>query len=388
MSKLSIFNPDHEIALANDDKNFKPKKNIVRLAHDLLLLPLWYDDGCTIVASATTPQWENLAYSLGLSYNKVESIDYSTVTKINLWGWNKAICKSLADNGLPNELTKTDLQLADIRRLTERRTAIEAMKLINNLINSSLIPQSPIILISMDEVLQFVKSLDNIAVLKSPLSESGKGVYFVSSNTMTHSVLGWTSRTISQQGYMVAERYYDVLHNFAMEFAVLGEQVYFEGYSLFTTNGKSYEKNILIPDAAIEQLIAKYVPNRLIEDIRDILMSFLKNNIAPYYKGYLGVDMFIYNHENEYRLHPCVEINLRPTMGLVANRFYKNFVTEGRQGTFNVDFYKNPNELVKDHQYRQKTNPIEVVNGRLTKGYASLCPIMSDTQYRVRVEIV
>ncbi len=387
MSKLSIFNPDHEIALANDDKNFKPKKNIVRLAHDLLLLPLWYDDGCTIAASATTPQWENLAYSLGLNYNKVESIDYSTVIEINLWGWNRAICSSLANNGVSERLLKTEEELASVRRLTQRRTAIEAMKQIKRLINSPLLPDTPQTLTSMSEVNEFVVLFGEV-VLKSPLSESGKGVYFVSDNTMNHSVLGWIRRTVLQQGYIVAERRYEVLHNFAMEFAVSGEQVYFEGYSLFTTNGKSYEKNILIPDTAIEQLIAQHIPNGLIEDIRKILMSFVKNNIAPHYKGYLGVDMFIYNHENEYRLHPCVEINLRPTMGLVANRFYKNFVTEGRQGTFNVDFYKNPNELVKDHQYRQKTNPIEVVNGRLTKGYASLCPIMSDTQYRVRVEIV
>lgn len=387
MSKLSIFNPDHEIALANNDKNFKPKKNIVRLAHDLSLLPLWYDDGCTIVASATTRQWENLTYSLGLSYNKVESIDYSTITKINLWGWNRAICSSLANKGISERLLKTEEELASIRHLTQRRTAIEAMKQIKQLINSLLLPDTmPQILTSMSMVEKFVLLLGDV-VLKSPLSESGRGVYFVSANTMNHSVLGWIGRTISQQGYIVAERRYEVRHNFAMEFAVSDENVNFEGYSLFITNGKSYEKNILMSDTAIEQLIAKYIPIGLIEDIRKILMSFVKNRIAPHYKGYLGVDMFIYDHENEFRLHPCVEINLRPTMGLLANRFYKNFVNEGKQGTFNVDFYKNPKELAYDHQRNQKTNYAEIVNGKLTKGYVSLCPIMSDTQYRVRVEV-
>ncbi len=388
MLKLSIFNPDHEIALANDDKNFKPKKNIVRLAHDLSLLPLWYDDGCcTVVASATTRQWENLAYSLGLSYNKVESIDYSTVTEINLWGWNKAICKSLADNGLPNELIKTELQLADIRRLTERRTAIEAMAHINDLINSSLIPQPPIILTSMDEVLQFVDSSDDMAVLKSPLSESGKGVCFVSSNTMNHSVFGWANRTISQQGYMVAERFYDVRHNFAMEFAVSGTTVDFEGYSLFTTNGKSYEKNILMPDNAIEQLISNCVPIELIEDVRKVLVHFVANRISPYYQGYLGVDMFIYKNNDRYCLHPCVEINLRPTMGLIANRFYRRFVEQDKNGIFAVDFFASPSDLFADHTARQQAKPPRISGNRITEGYVSLCPIKADTQYRVRVEI-
>lgn len=386
MSKLSIFNPDHEIALANNDKNFKPKKNIVRLAHDLLLLPLWYDSGCTIYVSAATPQWESLACSLGLNYNKVESIDYGTITELNLWGWNIAICSSLANKGIPERLLKTEAELATVRRLTQRQTAIEAMRQIKRVIYSPLLPDMPQTLTSISELEVFVRLFGDV-VLKSPLSESGKGVYFASANTMNHSILGWVKRTISQQGYIVAERRYEVRYNFAMEFAVSGEKVYFDGYSLFTTNGKSYEKNILIPDTAIEQLIAKYVPIELIENVRNVLISFIKSNISPYYKGYLGVDMFIYYHKNEYRLHPCVEINLRPTMGLVANRFFKNYVTEGRQGTFSVDFYKNPNELANDHQCRQKVSPIEVVNGRLTRGYVSLCPIMSDTQYRVRVEI-
>ena len=32
VSKIYVFNPDHELSLASDDNNFQPKKNITRLA--------------------------------------------------------------------------------------------------------------------------------------------------------------------------------------------------------------------------------------------------------------------------------------------------------------------------------------------------------------------
>lgn len=386
MPKLSIFNPDHEIALANDDKNFKPKKNIVRLAHDLTLLPLWYDDHCTIAKSATNEQWENLAHSIGLSYNKVENIDFSTITEINLWGWNRAIRSSLAQKGVPQRLLKTDYELTTIHHITQRQTTIEAMKYLKELINSPLLPDMPKTLTSISEVEEFVRLFGDVA-LKSPLSESGKGVYFASVSTMSHSILGWTKRTISKQGYIVAERRYEVRHNFAMEFAISGERVSFEGYSLFTTNGKAYEKNILMPDSTIEQLLASHVPIRVIEDVRKALLMFIKNSIAPHYNGYIGVDMFIYEYKNEYRLHPCVEINLRPTMGLVANLFYRRFVEQGKKGIFAVDFFADHSTLLADHIARSKSMPTHFSGNRITEGYVSLCPIKDDTQYRVRVEV-
>jgi hypothetical protein len=41
--------------------------------------------------------------------------------------------------------------------------------------------------------------------------------------------------------------------------------------------------------------------------------------IAPHYNGYLGIDMMLYWDENgKIALNPCVEVNLRMTMGMVT----------------------------------------------------------------------
>ena len=48
-------------------------------------------------------------------------------------------------------------------------------------------------------------------------------------------------------------------------------------------------------------------------------MKALDSIIAPHYDGPLGIDMMFYKNENgEIALNPCVEVNLRMTMGMVT----------------------------------------------------------------------
>ncbi|KAA6323183.1 hypothetical protein EZS27_027349, partial [termite gut metagenome] len=39
---LYIFNPDHDLALANNNANYMPSAPARRLSEDLALLPVWY----------------------------------------------------------------------------------------------------------------------------------------------------------------------------------------------------------------------------------------------------------------------------------------------------------------------------------------------------------
>ena len=42
--------------------------------------------------------------------------------------------------------------------------------------------------------------------------------------------------------------------------------------------------------------------------------------------------------EDGYRVHPCVEINMRMNMGVVARLFYDRFVAPGSKGCFAVEY--------------------------------------------------
>ena len=53
----------------------------------------------------------------------------------------------------------------------------------------------------------------------------------------------------------------------------------------------------------------------MLENIRDIIKNIMSSALKDVYTGPFGVDMMILN--NGY-IHPCVELNLRQTMGHVA----------------------------------------------------------------------
>ncbi len=97
--------------------------------------------------------------------------------------------------------------------------------------------------------------------------------------------------------------------------------------------------------------------------------------------------MFVYQQDGNFFVHPCVEINLRMTMGLVARLFYDKYVKNGETGTYMVDFYQNSNDLLADHLQKSQQQLV-VVDGKIQKGYVSLNPIHENTHYRARVELL
>ncbi len=53
--KLYIFNPDSDIALANNDVNYMAPASARRMAEDLALLPIWYaQPGSMVLAASAT----------------------------------------------------------------------------------------------------------------------------------------------------------------------------------------------------------------------------------------------------------------------------------------------------------------------------------------------
>jgi hypothetical protein len=60
------------------------------------------------------------------------------------------------------------------------------------------------------------------------------------------------------------------------------------------------------------EMISHYVPIELIDNVREMVISHLD---LSDYEGPFGIDMMICDGS---LLHPCVEINLRRTMGHVA----------------------------------------------------------------------
>ena len=86
-----------------------------------------------------------------------------------------------------------------------------------------------------------------------------------------------------------------------------------------------------------------------------------------------------------FRIHPCVEINVRMNMGVVAHLFRENFVAPGTDGNFNIDYYPTNDALQEEHKLTMERYPAVIENGRLVSGYLPLVPVTPKSQYRAYV---
>ena len=157
-------------------------------------------------------------------------------------------------------------------------------------------------------------------------------------------------------------------------------EVTFAGYSLFHT-GKSgmYEGNCLLSNKAIRKQLSQYVPSEVLTDLENHLKYRLSALVGTVYKGYLGVDMMVCRFpENEkpvFRIHPCVEINLRMNMGVMTRFLYDRYVHPDSTGHFVIVYHPSEGEALKEHERMSATYPLEIREGRVYSGYLPLVPV-------------
>ena len=97
-----------------------------------------------------------------------------------------------------------------------------------------------------------------------------------------------------------------------MEFSVTDSCIRYEGLSLFTTHNGAYTGNVIATESVKRQALSRYLSLDLLDSVCDAIVSHLD---LSGYEGPFGIDMMVVKGG---LLHPCVEINLRRTMGHVA----------------------------------------------------------------------
>lgn len=396
MAKTYIFNPDSDLALANGDANYLPPRSARRMADDLSLLPAWYaDEGDAVLI----PSSDVIYYwSKTLSNNILRSEIKLVTNKESLpsqplfpWGWNAALVKQMKVRGLGDEHLPSVEEMEALRALSSRRMAVEVLKaLMQNLSDTHRLIGEAAFCVTEEEIVQQVTSYPT-TMLKAPWSSSGKGLRR-GQGEYAPPLSGWCARTLAQQGAVVVEPLYRKVKDFAMEFYSAGDgaPLTFVGYSRFVTDANgSYEGNLLMADEEIERELSTYVSREALHTVRAMLQELIGERIGADYRGYVGVDMMVClvkreNQKWDMCLHPCVEINLRMNMGVVAHIFYERYVAKGCRGRFVVDYYPTPEALREAHRQRMEEAPLQLSpEGRICKGYLPLTPVGRETQYLV-----
>ena len=322
---LHIFNPEHDIALASHLANFTAPHAGRQLRANLGFLPaLWAEDGDAI--------WVEHEESAQKAYNRlskriacalqipclqggdrvfVSSKIHASpmpITRIEPWGWDLALRAALRRKGIDENLLPSDDYLELVRQLSHRRTAAQ---LLPKLRQEGTVGES-FECSTAQEVEQLLQRYGQV-VMKAPWSSSGRGLRFLSSDRTPFACQsGWFRNVVASQGSVMVEPFYHKVRDFGMEFEATDDGIRYLGLSLFHTANGAYTGNILATEQVKREMMQRYVSLSLLDDIRDAVISTL--NLGAY-RGPFGIDMMVVNGR---LLHPCVEINLRRTMGHVA----------------------------------------------------------------------
>lgn len=379
---LALFNPEHDLVLGANEPHYIAPATIRKMKEDLSLLPLWYAPrGAEVLVCNSALAHSFLATTLLRPQALVAQAATPLYHKVSPWGWNQLVVKTLLQQGVCSNLLPTPSQLASIRTLSGRGLAVYILQALGCWANGA----TSAACYSLDEVISRGTQLPK-TILKAPWSGSGKGLRFATGR-FDKALEGWVKRTLATQGYVVVEPFYDKRVDFAMEFESLPGEVRFVGYSIFETDDKgSYQRGILGSNEQLEARLSAYLPGVAFQALQQQLETLLGSKLGDAYQGYLGVDMMVcQNSDGSYWLHPCVEINLRMNMGVVARLFYDRYVVGGSEGYYVVSYHARPGALVEQHRANEESHPLLLEQGRIASGYCSLTPVAFDTHYQAYV---
>ena len=286
---IYIFNPEHDLCIANGDENFVPPRSAVEFIK------------------------ENIEISKHLERPNKQR------RQIIPWGWNHSLKKQLLNEGIDPTDMPSEEELQFIRTHSRREFALDVHSRLRCNDSQVIGPDYRVVATSVGEIEAFI-SANGSAVLKSPLSGSGKGIRFVRER-LSESDEGWCRRAIDKQGSVIVERRFEITKECAMLFECHHEGIDFIGYSLFESRNGAYSRNILASNEDIENIIAGYIPRDTLNNIREGLISILTDTLVGHYEGFLGIDQMICQTDSPVFV-PVSEINLRMTMGLIARNKY------------------------------------------------------------------
>lgn len=339
---LHIFNPDTDYALASNSENYTPPVSILAVKSSLMLLPALYADrGDAILlpndnTGLLTPlhPFAEFLSTKDITLVRPRHLRMFVQEKKNLkirpWGWNRTLCKWLSSLGAPEHMMPSAEEMTVLRNLSHRKLTIPFLLNMKDVINDEI--QIPKEFTDVEDALEFwsANRLENREVyFKAPWSSSGRGLQFTKDLEKRH-IEPWLRGIVRSQGSVMGEIAYSRNLDFATEWECHNGKAMFLGVSTFITSERGkYKSNVVAPQenivAYILQHIDVYGNGNNLSVIIERQRLLLENYVAQYYEGPLGIDMLVTEDRN---INPCVEINLRDTMGRVAIDIQQRIVSQ------------------------------------------------------------
>lgn len=271
----------------------------------------------------------------------------ANTTEVKPWGWDHYLRKKLIKEGVKEEILPTIEQLNKVRELSSRKNYVPLLRRLRTNLPQT-IGEAEYVETDIDANAK--ANANAKAVIKAPWSSSGRGVRLFDIQHNNEKTLNWVRKIIKTQGGVTIEPYYNKVKDLAMEFEyVAGEGAKYLGLSLFTNldNATAYEGNVVASEEVKQEMLSRYIDKNLIDRVRERIIDEMNVILRLLYEeeGFrwnqpFGVDMMIVEEDGKRFLHPCVEVNLRRTMGYVAIMIYNKIKKENEKdfiGYFSVD---------------------------------------------------
>lgn len=390
MQKPNIFyfNPTCELAIANGSFSYMPPLLLQEMESDLSALPYIYATSNDIVLTENppSPTFKQILTEAGFElpnfccHEELVTLSNTSFNSLFPWGWSSAAHFRLKEfkGNCSDEFRSNPVSdwKDQYKTVFERETSLKLLSEILKknqsdwMINKNLIG---IKVTSLEEIESILNKLEAI-VLKSPLSSSGRGIQIIRKKQLNNSNRQWISGIFKQQNYLIAEPFLDKRVDLSFQYKITSNsEVEYLGHSVFETNtngqyiGTLIHPNLveIIPELDIEKL------NSMIGTTAKMIQeTLIDSEYAVLHRGYIGVDAMIFNDHEHFVMQPCIEVNCRMNMGILALHLENRIHTEsfgifklftGQLGEFNV--------FVAE---QSKMNPVRLKEGRIYSGFIPL----------------
>ncbi len=388
---ILYFNPGHETAVKNASPYYTAPANVVAMQKELSFLPAWYGERGDVVLvdsenfdSEYYKQIRSLFSYLPSPLCEEELHDCRTA-EISLWGispqaiyYFNELCHKYDCN---LKTPKWDDRYTALNSRITARECLISLKAEVAAIADDIVPS---FYTDMEQIEEAVNQSTCRLLSKAPYSSSGRGLLWLPESGLTRTERQILHGILKKQGCVSVEKALNKDIDFAMEFVSDGAgTVSFAGYSLFYTNIKGgYDSNYIGAQESIVRLLTNKISPELLSEIKEKLRDVLQTKFANIYKGCIGVDMMVYKDEDVYKIHPCVEINMRYNMGYLSLRLSEKYISQTSEGRFAIRFSAKNDEIYSQHSEMQQQHPLSFdQEGKIEKGYLPLCAIGKTSTY-------
>lgn len=387
MPKANVyyFNPTCELAVANGSFSYMPPLLLQKMEHDLSSLPFIFstENDFVLTEDPPSPEFLKRLRTAGFEIptfcrlSDLEALPDGSFEAVYPWGWSPAAHFKLKNlkRKCSDEFKESPVfdWTIDHQLLYERATSLK-------LLTEILLQDHPAWFIvknmtgvrvsNFDEIEALLKQYSSI-VLKAPLSSSGRGVQIIRRKFLNSSNKQWISGVLKQQNYLIAEPFLEKVLDLSFQFQVKSNsEISYLGYSVFETNTNGqYRGTFIHPD--LNTVLSGQNIEKLEEMIRTTAITVreaLKNSVYTHlHRGFLGVDAMIFRDGEKLMMQPCIEVNCRMNMGVLA-MFLEEKIHPEIAGKFEL-FYGNPGDFGIYAGNQLILNQAEVRNGKLEAGF-------------------